>query len=145
MKKMIYFLPLFFFGNLGMTQQSTAPTNKMPKMVFETEVLDYGTVEQGSDGEREFHFTNKGNSPLIITEAQKSCGCTVPSFPKEPILPGKSSVIHVKYDTKRLGPINKTITLISNDERPSLVLRIKGIVIAANTSPVKNTGLPQTE
>ncbi|MCB0403079.1 MAG: DUF1573 domain-containing protein [Flavobacteriales bacterium] len=145
MKKMIYLLPFFLFGKIGIAQQETALTEKKPKMVFETEVLDYGTVEQGSNGEREFHFTNNGNAPLIITEAQKTCGCTVPSFPKEPILPGASADIKVKYDTKRLGPINKSVTIISNDERPGLVLRIKGTVVAPATSPEKKDAIMQAD
>ena len=68
-------------------------------MLFNTETIDYGTVAPNSDGKREFVFVNNGNKPLIITSASGSCGCTVPSFPKEPIMPGAKAVIGVKYDT----------------------------------------------
>ncbi len=128
MKKLILMFPLLM-GTFLMAQSGSFDGLKNPIMEFETEVIDYGTIEQGSNGEREFKFTNKGKSPLIISEAKKSCGCTIPSFPKEPIKPSESSVIKVMYDTKRLGPINKSVTLISNAERENIVLRIKGEVI----------------
>ncbi len=107
------------------------------KMTFESEVVDYGTIEQGADGVREFKFTNTGKEPLIISNARGSCGCTVPTWPKNPIKPGESSVIKVKYDTKRLGAINKSVTITSNASTATKVIRIKGKIIAPQTSPVK--------
>ena len=102
-------------------------------MYFESETIDYGTVAPNSDGKREFTFVNNGNKPLIITNASGSCGCTVPSFPKEPIMPGAKAVIGVKYDTSRAGqPFNKTVTVTSNaTAAPSKILTIKGTVSAA--------------
>jgi hypothetical protein len=110
-----------------------------PEITFETEVIDYGTIEQGANGVREFKFTNTGKEPLIITNAKGSCGCTVPSWPKEPIKPGESGVIKVKYDTRRVGPINKSVTVYSNAKTPVKVLRIKGTVKPApkETIPAK--------
>ena len=100
-------------------------------MAFASETIDYGTVAYNSDGKREFVFTNNGNKPLIITNAQGSCGCTVPSYPKEPIAPGAKGVIGVKYDTSRAGQaFNKTITLTTNAVESSKVLTIKGNVLA---------------
>lgn len=96
---------------------------------FETEVLDYGTILQNSDGEREFTFKNVGKSPIIISRAKGSCGCTVPSWPKKPIMPGETAKIGVKYDTKRIGNISRSITLMSNASETKKVLRIKGKVI----------------
>jgi hypothetical protein len=89
---------------------------------------DYGTIPQGGNGECEFKFTNSGKEPLVITNCQGSCGCTVPSCPKEPILPGKSGVIKVKYDTNRPGGIYKTVTVNSNAKSGNIVLTIKGNV-----------------
>ncbi len=103
---------------------------------FETDVVDYGTIEQGADGMREFKFKNTGKEPLIISNAVGSCGCTVPTWPKEPIKPGESSSIKVKYDTKRLGAINKSVTITSNASETTKVLRIKGNIIAPKTTPV---------
>lgn len=105
---------------------------KGSKIQFKQDTIDYGTVAKEEDnGERTFEFTNTGDSPLIITNATSTCGCTVPSFPKEPILPGKSSKISVKYNMSP-GPIRKTITVTSNavNYPDGIVpLKIKGTVI----------------
>lgn len=89
---------------------------------------DYGNIKQGGNGECEFKFTNNGKEPLVITNCQGSCGCTVPQCPKEPILPGKTGVIKVKYDTNRPGNIYKTVTVTSNAKSGNVVLTIKGNV-----------------
>ena len=93
--------------------------------------IDYGRVEKNSDdGVRSFEFTNTGDAPLIITNAQSTCGCTVPSYPKEPIMPGTSGKIQVKYNMG-VGPIRKTITIesnASNYEGGRIPLKIKGEV-----------------
>lgn len=100
-------------------------------MVFEKETIDYGTIAHNSDGKREFVFVNNGTKPLVITNAQGSCGCTVPTTPKEPIAPGAKGVIGVKYATDRIGPFTKTVTISSNAEgQPTKVLTIKGTVLA---------------
>ena len=111
------------------------------ELSFEKEVHDYGTMEKGGDPECSFVFTNTGNEPLIITKAKGSCGCTVPEWPKAPIAPGAKAVITVKYDTQRVGPINKTVTITSNAtnvENGVKVIRIKGKINApADLAPVK--------
>ena len=82
------------------------------------------------NGECEFRFTNTGDEPLLVQKPKSSCGCTIPSWPKEPILPGESEVIKVTYRTNRVGNINKTVTVTSNAvNNPSVVLRIKGRVL----------------
>jgi hypothetical protein len=100
-------------------------------MLFDAETIDYGSVVADSDGKREFVFVNNGTKPLIITNATGSCGCTVPTYSKEPIAPGAKGVIGVKYDTSRAGqPFTKTVTVTSNAEGfPSKVLTIKGTVL----------------
>ena len=116
------------------TKVATAKVNGAG-MVFETETIDYGTVAYNSDGRREFVFINNGTKPLIITNAQGSCGCTVPTYPKEPIAPGAKGVIGVKYDTSRAGQaFTKTVTLTTNAVAPSKTLTIKGNVLAAPTA-----------
>lgn len=111
-----------------------APTQTAPASLadikMEKLVHDYGNVMQGGNGECEFKFTNNGKEPLVITNCMGSCGCTVPQCPKEPILPGKSSVIKVKYDTNRVGGIYKTVTVNSNAKSGNVVLTIKGNVEA---------------
>ncbi|TDE01844.1 DUF1573 domain-containing protein [Flavobacterium sandaracinum] len=117
--------------NATNTKVATAKVNGAG-MVFVTETIDYGTVAYNSDGRREFVFTNNGNKPLIITNAQGSCGCTVPTYPKEPIAPGAKGVIGVKYDTSRAGQaFTKTVTLTTNAVVASKTLTIKGNVLAA--------------
>ena len=101
-----------------------------PQINFKTMTIDYGTIENNSNGERIFIFSNTGNAPLIIKNVQSSCGCTVPKKPKGPIAPGESSEIIVRYDTNRQGPFRKTITITTNvNDNPILALKIKGIVL----------------
>jgi hypothetical protein len=95
---------------------------------FEAEVIDYGKVDKGSDGERVFVFKNIGDQPLIIKNIQSSCGCTVPKKPEEPIMPGKTGKIKVSYDTKRVGGFSKVITIFSNAKNARKVIKIKGII-----------------
>ncbi len=151
MKKVLLTFGLLAFIAGGVAAQSTtSPAAEVkvqnpnaPTITFDSEVVDYGTIEQGADGVREFKFTNNGKEPLIISNARGSCGCTVPTWPKNPIKPGESSVIKVKYDTKRLGAINKSVTITSNAATATKVVRIKGKIIAPQTSPVKeSTGAP---
>jgi len=125
MKKTVLML---FVGllSLGVYAQETA------KIEFKSETIDYGEIERGSDGVRVFEFTNTGDAPLVISNVRSSCGCTIPKKPEEPIMPGKVGEIEVKYDTNRVGPIRKAITVTSNADTPTKVLKIKGTV--------KNTG-----
>ena len=107
---------------------------------FESLTIDYGKIEKAADGHREFKFTNTGTAPLVIESAQGSCGCTVPTFPKEPIMPGASNVIKVKYDTNRVGQFTKNVTLTTNDadaSKKTVVLTIKGEVkdVTVTTAP----------
>jgi hypothetical protein len=111
--------------------QTAAPDDpNAPEITFDKLVHDYGTLVQGADGTCEFKFTNTGKEPLILSKPQSSCGCTVPTWPQEPILPGKSDVIKVTYATHNVGPINKTVTVTSNAKNGRIVLSIKGNVIA---------------
>lgn len=104
-------------------------------MVFVSETIDYGTVAHNSDGKREFVFTNNGTKPLIITNTQGSCGCTVPTSPKEPIAPGAKGIIGVKYATDRVGAFTKTVTVTSNaDGQATKILTIKGVVLGDDAS-----------
>lgn len=110
---------------------------------FTKETHDYGTIKNGANGTCTFEFKNTGNAPLILSNAKGSCGCTVPTWPKEPIAPGATGVISVKYDTKRQGAINKSVTITSNaTNEPNKVIRIKGTVLPApeNGTPVNNAG-----
>jgi hypothetical protein len=109
-------------------EKKVAPNPNGAEMSFEQEVHDFGTLPYGGDGGFDFKFTNSGKEPLVITNARGSCGCTVPSWPKEPILKGHSASIHVQYDTKRPGPFTKTVTITSNAKDGDKVITIKGTV-----------------
>ncbi|HLN95203.1 MULTISPECIES: DUF1573 domain-containing protein [unclassified Flavobacterium] len=110
------------------TVEAPKPAVTGPGIVFENETIDYGTIEFKADGKREFVFTNNGTEPLIIKNAQGSCGCTVPTWPKDPIAPGAKGVIGVKYATERVGSFTKTVTLTTNASETPKVLTIKGTV-----------------
>ncbi|MBK5246089.1 MAG: DUF1573 domain-containing protein [Peptostreptococcaceae bacterium] len=107
--------------------QTTQPGTQ-DSIVFVKTVHDYGTIVQGADGNSEFKFTNKGKSPLILSNVKASCGCIVPEWPKEPILPGKTGVIKLNYNTKIPGTFSKTITVNSNAKNATVILQIKGNV-----------------
>ena len=107
----------------------SAQNNKSAKIEFETTIIDYGTIEKGSNGLRVFKFKNTGNAPLVVSSVKSSCGCTVPKKPEAPVMPGESGEIEVKYDTNRVNPIRKTITVTSNADTPTVALKIKGNVI----------------
>ena len=108
-------------------------------MEFESKNIDYGIIEHNSDGQREFKFTNSGDKTLIIKNAKGSCGCTIPTWPKEPIAPGVTAEIGVKYSTNRVGKFTKTITLTTNASKKPVILTIKGEV---NPAP-KETAAPE--
>lgn len=125
MKKLALILVLMLAGFSSEAQSGA-------KIEFKEETINYGEVYKGVDsGKRTFEFTNIGDVPLIIKDAKSSCGCTVPSFSKEPIAPGKSGIIEVQYNMNP-GPISKTITVESNavnKENGMVALRIKGTVL----------------
>jgi hypothetical protein len=125
---------LLAFGMLVLSGSAFAQTG--PQISLDKDVHDYGTIPQGANGTCEFVVTNTGDQPLILTNCKGSCGCTVPKCDTEPIKPGGKTTITVKYDTKRVGAINKTVTISSNaTNEPEKVVRIKGSVSAAPESP----------
>jgi len=127
------------FGSQAIAQE----VKNGPKIEVNEEVHDYGTVEFNGNGVCYFEVTNTGNSPLILSNVKGSCQCTVPTWPREPIAPGKMAKIKVKYNTGRAGAINKSITITSNaTNSPTKVLRIKGNVLAKPTdgTPVNKSG-----
>ncbi|MCX6245444.1 MAG: DUF1573 domain-containing protein [Bacteroidetes bacterium] len=134
MRKVIFSFVLLFFAAFTLHAQDNAqaapPDPNAPEIAFDKTVHDYGTVVQGADATCEFKFTNTGKEPLILSKPVSSCGCTVPTWPQEPVLPGKSDVIKVTYSTHNIGPINKTITVNSNAKTARVVLSIKGNVVA---------------
>lgn len=126
-----------------MAQQEEVPTFLT---VSET-THDYGTLEKGGNPYCEFVLKNTAKIPVAIDTAIGSCGCTVPQYPKEPIAPGKTAIIKVKYDTQRVGPFAKSVTVRFEQQTETLVLHIKGKIELPpadqpfGSQPV-NTGAP---
>jgi len=111
-----------------------------PIMTFEGMVVDYGTIVQNADPLRILKFTNTGDAPLVIQNARGSCGCTVPTWPKKPIMPGETSELEVRYATNRIGQFSKAITLTTNEvSTDSHVIKVTGIV----TKPVEEESVPE--
>jgi len=126
-------------------QAPAAVNPNASEMTFENETHDYGTIKQGSDGSCEFKFTNTGKEPLVISNARGSCGCTVPTFPKEPIMKGQTGVIKVHYDTKRPGAFTKTVTIESNAKTNPRILTIKGVVEVSDAASEMTMPLKKVE
>jgi len=100
------------------------------KIKFEKTEHDFGTINEGDIVDTVFSFKNSGKSELIITSAKGSCGCTVPEWPKEPIMPGEEGQIRVKFNSdKKPNLQQKTITLVTNTEQGKEILKIKAQVI----------------
>lgn len=128
MKKVLFSLAIAVAFVTGANAQKQVVAG--PAISVNKDVHDYGDVAFGGNGECEFKVTNTGTEPLILSNCQGSCGCTVPKCDPNPIIPGESSVITVKYDTKRAGQISKTVTINSNAvNEPVKVVSIKGNVL----------------
>jgi len=133
MKSNAIILILSLVFTLGVKQAFAQPqVLKGPQIQFEKESHDYGTIENGANGDCVFVFKNTGNEPLVLENVKGSCSCTVPKWTTEPILPGKTGEIKVHYNTGNTGPISKTVTITSNAvNEPVKVVRIKGTVLPA--------------
>ena len=138
MKKIVLLigLVLFTFFKLNAQPITTSTPSQNPdnyniaEITFEKIVHDFGTVKKGADGNCEFKFTNTGKEPLILSNVTSTCGCTVPSWTKEPVLPGKTGTIKISYTKmETVAPFNKQITVFSNSKGGNVVLTIKGNVV----------------
>ncbi|NOR88368.1 MAG: DUF1573 domain-containing protein [Bacteroidales bacterium] len=143
MKQIILSFAFFLaLGLSGIAQEITSASENpnAPLISFDKTEYDYGTMFQNADGSAYFAYTNKGKEPLILSRVKSSCGCTIPKWSRQPLMPGQTDTIKVKYDTKRLGSFHKSITISSNAKKQSVVLKIKGKVIPkpAETIPTKN-------
>ena len=100
-----------------------------PVISFEKLTHDFGTISKGTPVSYDFVFTNTGKEPLLLSEPRSSCGCTVPSYPKEPIMPGQKKSIKITFDAEKEGEFNKQVNILSNAENSPVVIVIKGKVI----------------
>jgi hypothetical protein len=106
------------------------PSVQGPEIQFERVTHDYGEVVEGANGDTEFRFKNIGSDPLVIIEIRPSCNAcvSIPSYPREPIMPGQEGVIKVRYNTTILGPMTKTVTVFTNGKTNRIALRLNGNV-----------------
>lgn len=119
-------------------KEAAVAANPADVMKFKQEVHDFGTVKEGDKAEFDFEFVNKGKEPIILQSVTASCGCTSPSWSKEPVKPGKKGIIKVAYSTPgRPGPINKNVTVTSN-------VGTKVIQIVGNVTPKPATSAPES-
>jgi len=129
MKKLILmFSVVLFIGTLSFCQSGGSKGTAKAEMIFKTTSHDFGKLKKGSDCSFEFVYKNAGDSILIITNVATSCGCTTPDWTKEPILAGKDGLIKVRYDSNRIGPFTKTITVVSNAKNTPVILTITGTI-----------------
>ena len=151
MKKSVLFSLFMVFGLLAMNAQTDPkPTEVIkqemseeapvsgPVMTFEAMEVDYGVIEKDSEPLRVLSFTNTGTEPLVIKNARGSCGCTVPTWPKEPIMPGQTDKIEVRYATNRIGKFSKKITFTTNEAGEPKVVKVLGKVL----KPEESQGVP---
>ncbi len=153
MKNSILFVLAMFCAISISTAQSVPTTESLeqniekakngegPQMVFEQMVVDYGTIEQHSEPLRKLKFVNKGTEPLVITNARGSCGCTVPTWAKEPIMPGEESFLEIRYATNRLGKFSKKVTITTNEGTEPHVISVAGEVFEKE----KEEGIPASK
>jgi hypothetical protein len=152
MKKSIFLIAcslMLSAAGFAQSEKATAPAvspASTSEMVFEVEEFNFGTIKQGESVTHEFSFTNNGKDDLIITNAQGSCGCTVPQYPKDPIKKGATGIIKVTFNSAgKMGMQDKTVTITSNAKNSPRILHLKGTVeapapVPANTdqaTPVK--------
>lgn len=131
----LLFLLIAFAVSTGFAQNKddeSGEKDTKPTIEFEKTTHNYGEVDYKGDGTCSFKFENTGNEPLLLTKVKASCGCTTPSWPKEPIKPGDTGSIKVKYNTRIKGNFSKSIRVYSNAKNSPVLLRIKGKVVTAS-------------
>jgi len=119
-------------GSLDATAEDTEMQADGPVMSFESLEVPYGDIDQHSEPLRNLVFTNTGTEPLVIKSARGSCGCTVPIWPKEPIMPGEEANIEIRYATDRIGKFSKTVTITTNETGDPHVVKVHGNVSKAD-------------
>ena len=118
---------------IGFVAFTAFQTDNKPEFKFEKETHDFGKIPQGKPVSYEFKFTNTGEEPLIISNVESTCGCTVPAYTKTPVLKGQSGTITVTFNAAAVQPsFSKAVTIKSNARTPNKLLYIKGEVTAAN-------------
>jgi hypothetical protein len=138
MKKLMFIAALALIANVGFSQTAattTATPADLGEFAWAASIHDFGKIKQGVPASYEFKFTNKGKAPLVITNAQASCGCTTPSWTRDPVLPGGEGFVKATYNAANPGPFDKTVTIYANVAGGTIALHIKGEVEAPVVKP----------
>ena len=123
-------------ANLTAAANRESVEQAYPVMTFSEPEYDFGTVTEGTVVEKEYTFTNTGDSPLIIVDAKGSCGCTVPTWTKKPVAPGEEGTVLVKFNTSgKPDAQSKAVTITTNTEAGQEVIVIKGFVTGKTSAP----------
>ncbi|SRX55527.1 DUF1573 domain-containing protein [Aequorivita sp. CIP111184] len=125
--------------NVATAADRDAESGKFPTIAFEESQFDFGTIDQGTPVEHIFKFKNNGEAPLMIVNAKSSCGCTIPEYTKEPVAPGESGELLVKFNGSGQNQVSKTVTLTTNTKAGTETLTIKAFVTpkAGGAAPIK--------
>ncbi|TDI80273.1 MAG: DUF1573 domain-containing protein [Bacteroidetes bacterium] len=127
--------------NVAAAAERDAEATKFPVMVFEESEFDFGTIDQGTPQEHVFKFTNTGDADLIIVDAKSSCGCTVPEYTKDPVAPGATGELLVKFNGSGKNQVSKTVTITANTKTGKETIKIKAFVKpkegASSGSPIQ--------
>lgn len=127
--------------NVAAAAERDAEATKFPVMVFEESEFDFGTIDQGTPQEHVFKFTNTGDADLIIVDAKSSCGCTVPEYTKDPVAPGATGELLVKFNGSGKNQVSKTVTITANTKAGKETIKIKAFVKpkegASSGSPIQ--------
>ena len=114
--------------NVAAAEARDAESGKFPVMTFEESQFDFGTIDQNTPVEHVFKFKNTGDAPLMIVDAKSSCGCTVPEYTKEPVSPGDTGELLVKFNGAGQNQVSKTVTIVTNTKAGTESLVIKAFV-----------------
>ena len=112
---------------MGLALMSMADLDSV--MSWDTKTHDFGKIEQNKIAEHRFTFVNEGSKPLLISKVKASCGCTVAEYTKEPIPPGAIGEVKARYDAKKIGAFNKTVTVTANTNDETVLLTLRGEVV----------------
>src|SRR5882762_11450779 len=114
MKKLMFIAALALVANIGWSQTAPAAKSDLAVIQWEASTHDFGKIKQGVPVTHEFKFTNKGKAPLVITNAQGSCGCTTPNWTRDPVMPGGEGVVKATFNAMAVGPFDKTVSVTAN-------------------------------
>ena len=127
--------------NVAAAAERDATAGEFPVISFTESEHDFGTIMNGTPVETKFVYTNTGNTPLVVSNIKSTCGCTVPQdWSRSPLAPGESSEFTVKFNGKGANQVSKSITLTTNTEKGSEIVKIKAFIQPDPNAPVKKAG-----